>query len=334
MTKQSKKIYSSLINRIALVLLVNQGLLLALSTVTSLLEATLVALNGDSVFLDMIFRLAECVVYFVSFVIPMNIFNKMNKNAEKEIYEPQKSEKSSAIQSIFMLGIGLGATSIAVYLNYYAVNAFWNYSEFSDEYLWSAELDNPYQIIIYFIYCAIIPAFVEELLFRGTIAKSLLVYGKKTAVVLSALLFALMHSNIEQLLYTFIAGLFLAWIYVETQNVIYPIILHFINNAISTAGDVIYEKCALEIYNLYSDVSLIFVFAFMGISIIGLILCKKQKGNIFDKTVMKPDENGETVLPLTAKEKVAGFFTVRMTMFTLYSILMMIYYIYLSTQLI
>ena len=72
----------------------------------------------------------------------------------------------------------------------------------------------------------------------------------------------------------------------------------------------------------------------MGISIIVLILCKKQKGNIFDKTVMKPDENGETVLPLTAKEKVAGFFTMRMTMFTLYSILMMIYYIYLSTQLI
>ncbi len=334
MTKQSKKLYSFLINRIALVLFVNQALLLLLSSVSTMFEMTFISSYGENIILDITFRMLECIVYFVSFIIPVALFNRMNKNAEKEIYEPVECEKSTTLQTIFMIGIGLGLIFIATYLNYFLVNAFSNYAEFSQKYLWSAELDHPYQIIIYIIYCAIIPALVEELLFRGAICKSLGVYGKKTAVALSAVLFALMHSNIEQLLYTFVAGLVLGWIYVETKKIIYPILLHFLNNAISVIDDIIFVKCSAEMYDVYSNFSNIIVFAFAIISLVGFALVWRKEGSIFDKTAMKPDENGALVLSLTPNEKISGFFTARMTLFTIYSIFLMIYYIYLSTQLI
>ena len=334
MARQNKKVYSELINRIALVLLVNQAMLLLLSNVVAILEAVGKASFGDTPTIDFIFRMCECLVYFISFVAPVNVFNKMNKNAEKEVYLPCESPKCTTKQAIFMLGVGLGATSVAVYVNYCLVDAFWNYSEFSQEYLWKAELEHPYQVLIYFIYCAVIPAIVEELLFRGTICKSLGVYGKKTAVIVSAIVFALMHSNIEQILYAFVAGLFLAWIYVETKKIIYPMLLHFINNAISVMDDVILAKCSAEIYEVYSVCVYILIFAFVIISVIGFAYTWHKEGTVFDKTQMKPDENGEPASPLSTTEKIAGFFTVRMTLFTVYSILMMTYYIYLSTQLI
>jgi membrane protease YdiL (CAAX protease family) len=76
------------------------------------------------------------------------------------------------------------------------------------------------------------PAISEELVFRGVIFNGLRQYGKKTAVIVSALLFALIHSSIEQTVYPILFGLILAYIVLKTNNVIYAMIAHFINNAI------------------------------------------------------------------------------------------------------
>ena len=143
MARQSKKIYSLLINKIALVLFINQGLLMVLSSITATLEISLISSVGKSVFLDIIFRTLECIVYFVSFVIPVNIFNKMNKNTEKEIYEPKEFKKTSSKQAFFMIGLGLGATFIATFLNNFLVNTFSNYSLVADDLSLVAVKDYP-----------------------------------------------------------------------------------------------------------------------------------------------------------------------------------------------
>ena len=71
MTKQSKQIYSSLIGRIAWVMMINQALILVLGTLNSTLESILVARFGDTSVIDFIFRMSECVVYFLCFVLPV-----------------------------------------------------------------------------------------------------------------------------------------------------------------------------------------------------------------------------------------------------------------------
>ena len=212
MNKQNEKIYGSLMSRIAIAMMINQGVLLLLATALSFVKMLLIKLFGDGILVDVIVKTGECVVYFASFTIPVTIFNLMNKNADKEIYEPLESEKSSALRSLVIFFIGLGAITMTSYVNYYVVNLFGDYSDFTQEHFWNVDLDYTYQVVIYFIYAAIIPAVVEELLFRKTVCGALTVYGKTTAVLISAVLFALMHANIEQLLYTFVAGLFLGWI--------------------------------------------------------------------------------------------------------------------------
>ena len=161
----------------------------------------------------------------------------------------------------------------------------------------------------------------------------LTVYGKGTAVVASAALFALMHSNVEQLFYTFVAGLLLGWLYVETKSLIFPMLLHFLNNGISSLADIIYEVGDTTVYNAYTSYSDLTVWAVTFISLLVLLCQIYKKGSFIEKLRMKPDENGNEVAPLTLGERVSGFFSVGIILFTAYSVFVMIYYIYLSTRL-
>ena len=77
----------------------------------------------------------------------------------------------------------------------------------------------------------IVPAICEELIFRGIIFQGLKErFSKVVSVLLSALMFALMHQNIVQFIYPFILGCVLAVVMDRTNNLLYPMIIHFFNN--------------------------------------------------------------------------------------------------------
>ena len=75
---------------------------------------------------------------------------------------------------------------------------------------------------------------VEELLFRGAITKELLrKYNPSTAIVISGLLFGLIHLNPAQVLGASLIGILLAWIYWRTGSLIPCMALHIFNNALT-----------------------------------------------------------------------------------------------------
>ena len=330
MNRQNKKIYSSLMNRIAIAMMLNQLVMAILGGMLVVVESILKLTLGEGTLYYMIDGLFECAVYLLAFAIPMNIFNKMNKKSDREIYEPVESEKMPSKFVIFAVGLTLGATVIASYINFYAVNAIWDYSEFTTANLWSVELNNPCQIIIYFAYSAIIPALAEEYFFRETICKSLKVYGKGTAIIISATLFSLMHANIEQILYAFVAGILLAWIYVETKNIAIPILVHFLNNGISALGDIINAVSGSSARDMYFSLVDPIIIIFAVISLVVLAVYAKKRGWLIEKLILKPDENGEAVAPLSVKERVSGFFSTGIVLYTAYALFTMIGLIYLS----
>ncbi len=330
MTKQNKKIYVGLMNRIAISILLNQLMFAILGAILPAAEDALILKFGGSMTLDAIFRTLECIVYFISFTVPVAVFNRMNKNAEREIYEPVESSKKSPFDLFVIFGISLGAINLFAYVNYYIVNAFWDYSDFTQENFWAVELDHPYQIVIYAIYAAFIPALVEELMFRGTFCRVLTVYGKGTAVVISALLFALMHTNIEQLLYTFVAGLCLGWIYVESKSLVLPFLLHFVNNGISVVLDVVRERVGIMEYDNASFFIEAVMWVMMALCLIIFLLGVLKRGTIAGKLQMKPDENGEEVLPLSFADKLGGFGSLGMILFVIYSFAVMTMFILMS----
>lgn len=101
---------------------------------------------------------------------------------------------------------------------------------------WLSELfstllqDQP--LFISLIYIGLIAALCEELLFRGLILDGFVKnYSKKKAIIISALLFGLVHLNPWQFVVGFIVGLVLAWICIETKSILLCIYIHFLNNA-------------------------------------------------------------------------------------------------------
>lgn len=330
MNRQNKKIYSSLMNRIAIAMMINQLVMAILGGTLVIAESILRYAWGEGTLYYMFYGLYECAVYLLAFAIPINVFNKMNKNADREIYEPVESAKMPTKWVVFAVGLTLGATILASYINYYAVNILWDYSEFTTENLWSVELKNPCQMVIYFAYSAIIPAVVEEYFFRETVCKSLKVYGKGTAIVISATLFSLMHANIEQILYAFVAGILLAWIYVETKNIAIPILVHFLNNGISALGDIISATRGSSARDVYFSLVDPIIIIFAVISLVALAVYAKKRGCLIDKLILKPDENGEAVAPLSLKERVSGFFSTGIVLYTIYALFTMIGLVYLS----
>lgn len=86
-------------------------------------------------------------------------------------------------------------------------------------------------IIIVILYTAILGPIFEEILFRyDTYNKLQKIYNFKISTVLTSIVFALLHSGIITVIYAFILGLILCYIYKKTKNILYPIILHMSAN--------------------------------------------------------------------------------------------------------
>lgn len=82
-----------------------------------------------------------------------------------------------------------------------------------------------------FLYVSFIGPIVEEIIYRGFVLRSLEKYGKLTAIVISSLLFGIMHANIPQGVFAFGVGLVLGYVAVE-YSIGWAIALHIINNCI------------------------------------------------------------------------------------------------------
>jgi len=78
----------------------------------------------------------------------------------------------------------------------------------------------------------------EELIFRGIILDGLLKkYGATKAILLSSLLFGIAHLNIPQFVVAFSVGVLMGWVYVNTKNLWFTILIHFTCNLTSFFSD-------------------------------------------------------------------------------------------------
>lgn len=76
---------------------------------------------------------------------------------------------------------------------------------------------------------------VEEIVFRGAVLRQLLqeMPGRQwLAIVISALLFSIVHMNPAQMPFAFVAGIFLGWIYSRTGSIVPGVLYHWVNNSV------------------------------------------------------------------------------------------------------
>ncbi len=180
----------------------------------------------DSIAYEVAYELAYSALYFCMFFIPMLFYKKFDREY-KFSQMPCKFKFSRHFPLILLAGLAINYA--AAYVNSIIVAILG--IDMSSLML----VDYPngyhaYHFVLDTIKIAIIPAFCEEFLFRGLILDRLSRFGRAKAIFISALLFALMHQNIGQILYTFILGLVLGYIVVESGSIWGAIVLHFVNN--------------------------------------------------------------------------------------------------------
>ena len=86
-------------------------------------------------------------------------------------------------------------------------------------------------VILQIFIVAVLPAIFEELTNRGVLGAA--EKNEKEYILFSALLFALMHQNVTQTGYTFVAGLVMAALCFYTNGIWASVFFHFMNNFIS-----------------------------------------------------------------------------------------------------
>jgi membrane protease YdiL (CAAX protease family) len=96
------------------------------------------------------------------------------------------------------------------------------------------ELMNPAkQPVVGFVAIVVVAPVIEELICRGLILRGLLgTYRPAQALVISSLLFALMHLNPWQVATAFVGGMLLGWAYIRTRSLALCIAGHALHNAI------------------------------------------------------------------------------------------------------
>ena len=82
-----------------------------------------------------------------------------------------------------------------------------------------------------FLYAAILAPIWEELLFRGFLLRALQPFGKRFAILGSALLFGLFHGNLLQTPYAILMGLLFGYVTVE-YSIGWAVALHMFNNLV------------------------------------------------------------------------------------------------------
>ncbi len=206
-----------------------------------------ISARGDSALLDKItnssgIAIASSLIAPISFVIIFFVYNKI----------AGVSYSASTIKNKFRWQDGL----ICILLGAVLLFGLTGFMGMHDAFLQNIlhyelsslplPLDNFGWCLLAILLVAVLPAICEELIFRGVVLQGLRKnFSDVTAILLSALMFALMHGSLEQLVYPFIMGAILGWICLRTGSIWGSAIVHFINNALV----VILAYCDVNILN-------------------------------------------------------------------------------------
>lgn len=125
-----------------------------------------------------------------------------------------------------------------------------------------------------FLYASVLAPVWEEILFRGYVLRTLRPYGKRFAVLGSALLFGLFHGNLLQTPYAVLMGLVLGYLTVE-YSIHWAVLLHLFNNLV--LADFLSRLTAQWSEPAFGILNLLL---FGGGALVSLVILIRNRGNI------------------------------------------------------
>ncbi len=282
----------------------------------SVVQSFLQVFLTDSTTAEIVGQLFYALGYLLVFMLPAALLRwSISKKGCR--YRPMKAElRISRWLPVIVLG-GVLLIWAQSYLNSAMVSIF-NYQAFSSEVLWArTEIKYGYQIVLQFIVMALVPAFCEEFLFRGAILTNLLPFGRVPAIIISSLLFAMMHQNAEQILYAFAAGILLGVIYERSGSIWNCFFLHLVNNFASFAMEIAASKLDRnqELGWAVAETALCLVCIGCAVLLVRFLTPKdpNTEDGIFERSVPVADSYAE--YPVSSPKLIRLFFNFPMILF-------------------
>lgn len=276
-----------------------------------------------------LYQLVYAAGYLLSFMLPVPILKRMIQK-QGLTYHPMRAEMKLSPRSFLIIPAGIAVVYSAAYVNAAFVSIF-QYSAFSSEVLWGSTevLPQPFEWVLEFIVLCIVPGFCEEFLFRGAILTNCLPFGRSNAIMISSFLFAMMHQNAEQILYTFAAGIVLGIVYEMTGNLWACTFLHIANNFFSLYQSAIALKFRQMLASTVAVAVVESVLFLIGVISVAILVVRffshktELRDGFFGKTI--PAADGYATYPVATKRAVRLFLTPTMTIFLVISVLQMIF---------
>ncbi len=170
----------------------------------------------------------------ILFLLPFSMYILMFKKKPKQVFDDFGYKKLNWQAILICFGIG----ALAFVLNLFISNFFsiiLSYIGYNPTYTSTSEGYNTFgKFLFNVISVAIMPALFEEFVHRGLILRGTSnLIGYKKAIILSSILFGLMHLNISQFFYATILGLLMGLVATMTRSIWPAVIIHFCNNFVN-----------------------------------------------------------------------------------------------------
>lgn len=136
--------------------------------------------------------------------------------------------------------------------------------------------DNPkgfFGFLLTVIATAIIPPLVEEFACRGLILGSLRKYGDGFAIIVSSIIFGIMHGNFQQMPFAFLVGLVLAFITIKSGSLWIAIAVHAFNNLVSVVFSFLPKSIPAMAQNAFY---ILLLSVLMILGLVSLFLLRKE----------------------------------------------------------
>lgn len=170
-------------------------------------------------------------VSIVSLGIPFFFLAKRMKLPIKEMFSKEKLKGAELSKGAFAT---LGGNFIFALISAALIQLLKNLNIESNSPSFDTPATIPGQVMLIICVCVIAPI-IEEFVFRGVILQMLKPFGSKFALVFSAFAFSFLHGNLGQIPSAFLGGLVMGYIALKTDSLSIVMLIHFFNNAYSTA---------------------------------------------------------------------------------------------------
>lgn len=174
---------------------------------------------------------------FIPFVVANYFIRKIQNRGPDYLPLNKPADVSLFRSAVFM---GMMAMLICNFMTAYFVVTMERFGFTFDNYDFPSP-DTPSGYFWLLLSNAVVPALVEEYAMRGVVLQSLRRYGERYALLVSSIIFALMHGNLTQAPFAFMLGLVIGRLVLETESMWTGILIHVINNSyavlMTAAGD-------------------------------------------------------------------------------------------------